>query len=334
MKKLLEVTQKKVSLEELMQLYHIQSYMSLYEKVKYLVEAGKLTPIKNSGLNGKHPALYKRYRIIEEVKDTRLYEEELRYQMSTQMDVSYYMKHLDQYKEDREQVLLLNRYLKSRDTKVEKVSVNERSFEVWGREKFLKQEGGMTILKRLGLSLEDLNVYETVIPVAYYSHHKKVPQNVLIVENMDTFYSIRQHLMNENTQITGIEIGTVVYGAGKQIVKGFESFLDLGESYLKHPRNVFLYFGDLDYEGIQIYESLKERAKANCSMKLAINLYKSMISKSEQMQMSLPKMKEQQIKCDITQFCENFQLEDRKRIQYILESGKYIPQEILNTKDF
>lgn len=334
MHRLEQLKQKKIDLEALSKLYKLDTYALLYEKVISLVEAGKLVPIKNSGLNGKHPALYKRYKIVAVEKDVTAYEEELTYQMSTLLDVTYYLKHLEQYAVDRAQVLLLNRYLKQRDEKEGFVSLNERSFEIWGREKFLKQEGGMTLLKRLGVSLDLLRVYETVTPVAYYVQHKNVPQTVLIVENMDTFYSMRQHLMQGNLTIADREIGTLVYGAGKQIVKGFESFIKLGETYLQHEDNVFLYFGDLDYEGIHIYESLKDRASDIAPIVLFTTLYEKMLDKSKQMPITLPQMKEKQGKINIESFLEKFQSIQRKQIKNILEAGEYIPQEILNGKDF
>ncbi|WP_054743282.1 Wadjet anti-phage system protein JetD domain-containing protein [Cellulosilyticum ruminicola] len=334
MKKLEALKQKKIDLEALSKLYKLEAYSLLYEKVMQLVESGILAPIKSSGLNGKHPALYKRYKIVIVEKDTTGYKEELTYQMSTLLDVTYYLNHLDQYEADRQQVLLLNQYLKQREINEPFVSLNERSFEIWGREKFLKQEGGMTLLKRLGVSLDLLRVYETVTPVAYYVQHKNVPQTVLIVENMDTFYSIRQHLMQGNLRIADKEIGTLVYGAGKQIVKGFESFIDLGEVYLKHQDNEILYFGDLDYEGIQIYESLKDRVNESIPIALFTALYEKMLAKSECMRMPLPLMKEKQSKGELEDFLSNFQSVEKEKIKRLLEAGEYIPQEILSGRDF
>ncbi len=334
MRRLMQLNQKKIDLETLSKLYKVESYGLLYEKVMALVKAGGLVPIKNSGLNGKSPALYKRYRIVAPQKDMTRYEEELNYNMSTLLDVTYYLKHLEQYEEDRENIMLLNQYLKQRDGNEDFISLNERSFEIWGREKYLKQEGGMILLRRLGLSLEVLRVYETVPPVAYYVQHKKVPQTVLIVENMDTFYSMRQHLMKGKQEIAGVEIGTLVYGAGKQIVKGFENFIMLGESYLQDKDNVFLYFGDLDYEGISIYESLKKRAEQLCPIVLFTALYERMLDKSQQMQLPLPQTKEKQNRVEITDFLQNFEVARQQVIQVILGADEYIPQEILNGKDF
>ena len=52
----------------------------------------------------------------------------------------------------------------------------------------------------------------------------------------------------------GAEIGTLIYGAGKGIIRSFQDFDLCAEPYMKHPKNTIYYFGDMDYEGIGIYE--------------------------------------------------------------------------------
>ena len=66
---------------------------------------------------------------------------------------------------------------------------------------------------------------------------------------------MRNYLLNGHTEIFGAEIGTLIYGAGKGIIRSFQDFDLCAEPYMKHPKNTIYYFGDLDYEGIGIYES-------------------------------------------------------------------------------
>jgi hypothetical protein len=64
------------------------------------------------------------------------------------LDNDYYLRNMEAYRKDRLFVLQLNDYLKDkRDNLLDSVSCNERSFEIWGREKFLLREGGIRILK-------------------------------------------------------------------------------------------------------------------------------------------------------------------------------------------
>ena len=61
---------------------------------------------------------------------------------------------------------------------------------------------------------------------------------------------MRNYLLNGHTEI---------FGAGKGIIRSFQDFDLCAEPYMKHPKNTIYYFGDLDYEGIGIYENLAEK---------------------------------------------------------------------------
>ena len=54
-------------------------YLEQYEYIKALLEAGKLKPVKNSGKNGKKPALYLEYWLVDEEQDYSELEQELLY---------------------------------------------------------------------------------------------------------------------------------------------------------------------------------------------------------------------------------------------------------------
>ena len=184
---------------------------------------------------------------------------ELDYRLSPAIGPDYYRRHPAVYREEAPWVRLLSRYLTERGgMPQEPVSLNERSFQIFGREKFLQREQGRKILTHCGVTLEQLEVYRTTEPLAYYSCSTKTPQNVLILENKDTFYSIRRHLLSGRTMLFGAEISTVIYGAGKGILRSFEDFGFCVEPHINDASNRILYFGDLDYEGIGIYERLRE----------------------------------------------------------------------------
>ena len=156
---------KRISLEELLEACHTDSYEEQYHYIIDLLEQGHIKPVKAAGTNGKKPALYRFYWKREQKKDYRVLEEELKYQMHPMISVDYYLSHLENYERDRDYVLLLNRYLRGKQGQlVYPESVNERSFEVWYREKFLTREQGKKILGRCGLDMVYLNVYETAEP--------------------------------------------------------------------------------------------------------------------------------------------------------------------------
>ncbi len=322
----------KISLDELQALYGIKDYTNLVNLVNTLTEEGHLSPIKSSKSNGKKPPLFNRYHIIKKQEDVSKLTEELLYQLNPMLKNDYYLKNIEVYKSDRPYVRLLNDFFQNHKESLQNaVSYNERSFEIWGREKFLLREGGIRILKNVGLSEDDLNVYPTTEPLAYYSKYKTTPQKILILENKDTFYSMRKHLLDGNTTILGVDFGTLIYGSGKSIYKSFSDFTFCVEPYLSDETNEILYFGDLDYEGIIIYETLQECFQEKIIVKPFCLAYEVMLIKAKAYE--LPFMKEGQNRNIGSSFFAYFNKEIQEQMKLILKENRYIPQEILQIVD-
>lgn len=327
---------KRICLDDIENQYRIESYKDLCNKVFFLIQNEEIKPVKASGKNGKKPALYNEYWIIEEPEDNSMYIEELSYLFVPMISTHYYLNHIQQYREDRQWLLLLNQYLKTNRSQLRiPKSMNERSFEIWHQEKFLKEGQGKKILKRCGIALEELNFYEMTEPLAYYVHTREIPQNMLIVENKDTFYSMRRHLLSGNSKMLGKSIGTLIYGAGKGIFRSFQDFSLCAEPYMREKGNVIYYFGDLDYEGIVIYESLASLFNEEYSIRPFTEGYLKMIEKIEGLgEEQLPSMKQGQNKNIGTCFWDSFTKDNVAKMQQILQQGRYIPQEILSIEDF
>lgn len=332
MKKINSFPKNKITLAEIQEIYQIESYCELVEFVTKLLDNQQLLPIKSSKGNGKKPTLFNAYRIIRNRSTGTEFREELLY-LSNWLKNDYYLKNLKTYERDRSYVLMLNEYMiQLNGKKPVPASLNERSFEIFGREKFLDKEGGLRILKNVDLSVKELNIYETTEPLAYYTNHKTIPQTILFIENKDTFYSMRKHLLDGHTSILNEEIGTLVYGGGKGIYRSIHDFGLCMEPYMVDERNHFLYFGDLDYEGILIYEKLKEILSDKHSIFPFILAYERMIMKGQGYQ--LPITKEKQNRNTGTYFFDSFTKETVERMKNILQQDRYIPQEILQEVDF
>lgn len=325
---------KRISLEKLLLQQKGLAYSQQYSYIMELLDMGKIKPLKASGTNGKKPSLYREYWFLEKKKDYSDLEEELKYQLLPLISIGYYLSHLDSYERDRPWVMMLNEYLKNKKSNLNhQVSVNERSFEIWEQEKFLAKGQGKHILKRCGLDIQFLNIYGTTEPLAYYTHTRNVPQNLLILENKDTFYSMRMHLLEGKEIIQGAAIGTLIYGAGKGIFRSFQDFDVCVEPYMKEKENKIYYFGDMDYEGIGIYESLAEMFCGRWEIAPFVPAYKLMLEKAAMVK-NLPDTKEQQNRNIKEIFYSYFQKEDIEEMKRILRCGRYIPQEILNITDF
>ena len=146
------------------------------------------------------------------------------------------------------------------------------------------------------------------------------------------------------------------------------------ELHINHPENEILYFGDLDYEGIGIYERLaslfsrggekegecinenKDAAGAAtdamdghaqnktagstgagdlCEIKPFIRAYEKMIEKARECGNDfLPHMSGNQNQNLSGLFFRYFSHETKEAMMRLLEAGKYIPQEIVAITDF
>ena len=144
---------------------------------------------------------------------------------------------------------------------------------------------------------------------------------------------MRRYLLEGNKRILGEKIGTLIYGAGKRVVSSFREFAISAEPYMKEPGNELLYFGDLDYEGIGIYETLSAVFAAEGTIRPFVPAYLAMLNKGDSVK-SLPLSKEHQNKNITGSFFSFFDEQTTGRMKKILESGRYIPQEILNTDDY
>ena len=151
-------------------------YLEQYEYIKGLLDAGKLKPVKSYGKNGKKPALYLEYWLVDEEQDYSELEQELLYNTEIGINIDYYLHNLSVYNKERDAVRQLHSFLqKHRELLQIPVSYNERSLQIWGYEKFLSQGNGKTILKHCGLDLAFLNCYSTTEPFAYFTVMRKTP---------------------------------------------------------------------------------------------------------------------------------------------------------------
>ena len=289
---------QKIQLKDIMSQHSDMEYQQLYAYVMELIKNKALEPMKTAKSNGRTPALpISFWRYEEETDYTDVYEE-LKYKYHPLINTSYYRKHPERYEADKHNLQLLSNYLKNHSNLLKiKETMNERSFEIFHREKYFQREGGLEFCKRVAIDADKLAFYETSEPLSYYSYSKQAPQNILIIENKDTFFDIRRYMNTGCNHILGKE------------------------------------FGDLDYEGILIYERLVESTSA--IIYIFEEAYTAMLDKAMQIGLSnLPNMKEKQNANIGTLFLDAFKDMRKDQICKILKMGKYIPQEILNEHDW
>ena len=248
--------------------------------------------------------------------------------LNPKINTSYYFKKAGELKRDKENLKKLSNFLDSLDDNTAYISLNERSYELFGYEKCLSGVNGKnSLFQNTKITLDDIRCFETYTPLQCYimpNFYSKEIKTVLIVENLDTYWSFHR-AMNESC--LGKYIDMLVYGCGNKSTGNFKFYKHYS---ITSDDNIY-YFGDIDPEGLAIYRRVKE-ANPELNIKLAEELYEATIK------MGLKKglydiHNENQTKLDEETIDTLLKSLDRKTFQEfknILLSGKYIPQEALN----
>lgn len=261
--------------------------------------------------------------------DDKLYVEMLA--LSSKLNISYYQKNRDEYIKDREHILRINSLLTGDEDLT--ITANERAYELFGDEKALTAPedaviDGNQILKNLNLIYEDIKAERVFEPFVYLKNkdfdylQNKSKRNILIIENKDTYWTF------QNAMVQGIlnKIQLVIYGEGKAILNKFKFIEEVGGI----PSDNYYYFGDIDAEGINIYNQLHEKYK-EYNVFPAVFFYEYILKK-EGLENAKPIRTNQEIK-DFTPFIEFFEAEIGEMIKTIVLEKRYFPQEVINKKD-
>lgn len=334
----------RITEKELRELISIPDYNEYYNSVLELINNKIITPVKSSGANGMRPPLHKRYTIV---KPEESYDElipEIRLLHST-FNIEGYLTHPEKYKSHNPWLMILDDFLKNNAKDLEiPLSINERSFQIFKKEKALKEDQCLITVLNFNPNLRGmLNFYNTPEPFFVYnatSWETEVSQenflkrqelNILVIENKDTWYTMKNCMTLNRSYIDGIRFDSLIFGEGKKISRKIDSLTEFDSSFFNGRKTTYYYFGDLDHEGIGIIHDL---ISTNPMLKIRImkQLYAAMLETSKGLE--LPVMKEKQSKKAVDWFVSLFAKEQQCIINKILESGRYIPQEILNNGHF
>lgn len=323
-----------IFLNELEKLINVNDYNELYSIISALIEKGLLKPIKKvNGTNGLIPPLFVKYRINKPAERNEPIKEEIIH-LDCNFNISFYLSNPQKYREQRDIIYPLSEFLRNHSELLrERVSKNERAYQIWQYEKQLDSATVRSILEFNGLN-ERLNYYNTPEPFFYFSpeklHHRE--QMVLIIENKDTWYTLREIMRETSSSIIvfGHKIDGILYGEGKKInrPKAIDEFC---ETEINHTCD-FLYFGDLDFEGISIFQELKVR-NPQYKIELFTKLYAIMLD--EYPISVLDKTKKSQL-CpeSLDSFLSYFTKGQAAAITELLDNGFYIPQEAIRRDMF
>lgn len=295
------------------------NYRLFAKTINELEEKEEIKPVISSKKNGMNPSLYRKYtKVIKEEKKVDIVELFSNYH--PQMDLSYFKTRSKEYGERKTFLESLSSFLYHPDT--EMLSVNERSIELFEDEKFLESLEGKKFLANTGLTIEKLMCEKAYEPFFYY-HTSEMVENILIIENKDTFFSLKS-LMREGINTWGdITFQMLIYGEGSKITKSIEFIQELN---LPDDLTIY-YFGDIDREGIAIKHRLSSRYEKDILW--MVPFYLETWSRRKHLpSKKLQNWSEEAIKT----FLSIFPSEERDEVYTYLQDRLYVPQEVLNRK--
>lgn len=329
--KLLEYGKKNITLEELASLLKVEiaDTKTLYDIVLQMINDLILEPVKSSGLNGNHKyPMHKKYRILikNEVLSVDI-EKQIRQLHPALLKSGYLSAHVREYMKYKDVIDCLNDFLFSK--KPEKsISRKERSFEIFGREKMLDDSEVKLLLRHLEISESDLAFYDT----PEYCFHDYIPKRkeeltLLICENKDIWFNIRRCMFEDHFKsLFGVDIDGVVYGNGNKVSNKAGALVEYVR-FMGNPNVNFLYWGDIDREGFDIFRRTRE-VNDSLNIELFIPGYRKMIERAKNIRLEdSPSSKKEGVSFEI--LFEGFTAEERTFLKRTLEANKLIPQEII-----
>jgi hypothetical protein len=306
-------------LEALMkQQFH--TYEDFAQAVLQMEDEGVLAMVKSKGRTSRVPSLAFQYRINKSYLAENHHKQLQQYRMTLHplINIDYfYNQDPSVWEKNLKYIMKLDNYLKTEDLPIEPVPAPERSFELVGDEKWITEKGGKELLERVGL-FNRLNIIPVSEPLMFAVNSAKVNDPIqyhLIVENKTTYQGLLPAL-SETT------FATLIYGAGKAVIKSIEQF---PMQYSTEANHHFYYFGDLDREGISIWHSLSNKQPTS----LALPFYRACLEKEA----AIGKEYQKENKDAQDKFLSFFNTNQQQQINTLLKNGYYYPQEILKTRE-
>lgn len=328
--KLLAYGKKSVMLEILADLLKVGQTDTevLFDMISGLINDGVLEPVKNSGQNGNHKyPLFKKYRILIKEELNEDVEKQIRQLHPVLCKSGYLSSHVQEYLKHREVIGCLNTFLFTRKAG-EPISRKERSFEIFGREKVLDDSEVKSLLRHLEISNSDLGFYDT----PEYCFHDYIPERkndltLLICENKDIWFNIRRCMFEDHFKsLFGVAIDGVVYGNGNKVSNKTGALVEYVR-FMGNPNVSFLYWGDIDREGFDIFRRTRD-VNDSLNIELFVPGYRKMIERAQSicLEDSSSSKKEG---VSFENLFEGFSADERLFLNRVLETNKLIPQEII-----
>ena len=253
----------------------------------------------------------------------------------------YYAEHPKKYYERKEDVDRLSAWFFAHQGGTAVITVKERAYEIFGREKALDKSGsdtaGYSIMKSCGLTYTDLYCYATVEP--YYYVAAGEGKFGLILENRDPWVSIsRAFRETQNNCFLGRKVRYLVYGGGNQITRVRKSNADINtfQDFVEMAglqSVTWLYAGDIDRCGFYIAERFIE-TNNRLEARLFYPIYMEMIDKNSLLSVPGELSDDNSTGNYKGRLLDGFPENYEETIRKCLDDNHRIPQEVLTYADY
>lgn len=322
-----EHSKKTIEKSDLEHLFHTNSDEELFNLI--CDNQDLLKPIISSKTNGnrKYP-IYMKYRVLLQEEQQEDYSDDIRKLHPMLQANGWLISHQLEYKKYRSKLIQINTYLFSCQLNDEPISRKERSFSIFSEEKILDDSGIRSLLSHLDLDALKLAFYDTPeYCLNDFIAERKPDMTLLICENKDIWFNIRRLMFeDEKRTILGKTMDGVVLGSGNRVCE--KNCLSNYTDFLKVKRVSYLYWGDIDREGLDIYLRLK-RDNPDLSIELFMPGYEMMLSLSKTT--TLPDSDDhREHRNTYEEIYALFEAEKADLLKEYINQNKRLPQEIIS----
>lgn len=346
--KMIEVIPKRgmVTTRELIKIFGSDKF---YRRINELYHAKVLFPVNNSPVNpyGNYH-LHTKWTYVEKIT------EKLKKQINSfsVLNVSWYASPHENRKSKKATFYENNNYhrdfendylyLKKLDDfllqnsldNLTEVSENERSLQIFGREKVIEKTRER-IFKRVGLKLSDLKVYSTYEFPVFIPFNKVNGSTTVFIENEDPVYDLSKKLVeNGCTHFLDKDIRYIGYAGGQALNSSLKNPLT-SQIYKDELMAECVYVGDIDEIGLEMLFSNQE---ALPKLRPWLVAYQKMLEKAFETNnfstLKQPSKNHFQIET-VERFKAYFSSKYQRMIDKLVAmENTYIAQEILTIDDF
>ena len=338
---LLDVIPKKTfSYADVMSAFSISEYRDVATVLSEWEEAGLIRPMKSRGKTSFAPYIFQYYHKVSQKEDYSEEKEQIQRLHPTM--IPQLLSHPELYRMYREQADALSEFLIRRDSgdeeACERMSVKERSFQIWGDEKAFEKGSAGKLCHQLHISHEALNAYRTheMFFVEEFDTHGE-QGCALILENKDPWYTLtRLFRLIGCSKLAGTAIRYLIYGEGKKAAQKSEFEEDTMTgciARLAFEPSVVYYAGDIDRAGFEILQSCQKNNPKLDIQPMTV-LYQAMAEEHMRLGRDANTSPDKRgIDYDL-EVLSIFDGAAREHVKSILENEQMIPQEVLNAHSY